>query len=111
MRKGVAWIGGMVAGIAFVMSCGTGINHTMTTVADMLGLDGFVGDGGKLGDAKAAPGSPTSCTPGEAFCEDNKLWFCTYSGADAYGGGDCAVSYPSATNPGVCTTTGCPGGG
>ena len=103
MKSQRSWVAGAVFGVVFVVSCGEGMQEV---VNDMLGVDGFVGDGGLIADATAAPGNPVTCAPGKAFCEGVTLWHCTYTGNDAVLPGDCAAQ-GTVTNPGVCTTVGC----
>ncbi len=72
------------------------------------GTNGSNGMNGTTPDGGVAP-STTSCSPTQAFCENNRVWYCTKSGADAFGGGDCAASAnSSANNPYSCATAGCP---
>jgi hypothetical protein len=62
------------------------------------GLNGVSPDGG----------TPSMCTPGNNFCDGNRIWTCTRSGLDAYGGYDCS-SNTSVSNPYICATTNCAG--
>ena len=78
----------------------------------MNGKDGTNGAAGEPGNTPdgGVPPTTTSCSPTQAFCEGSRLWFCTKSGADAYGGGDCTVIYGTAStarNPYICSATGC----
>ena len=110
MRSVVIGVAGVVCGIALVANCGPG--GGVYQVLDMMGLvDGASSkpSDGPIGNADATPGNPVSCTPAESFCDGNKVWTCTYSGKDAIGGVDCATQ-GSATNPGICSTSGCPSG-
>lgn len=68
------------------------------------------GETGPQGPAGAA--GQQICTPGQAFCEDGRLWTCTKLGTDAVGGFDCPTLYGvygSPTNPLSCQTSECSG--
>lgn len=76
------------------------------------GMPGTPGTNGTNGANGSNPdgglvGTTTSCTPAQSFCEGNRLWTCTKSGADATGGQDC-TGQSTANNPYICSTTNCP---
>jgi hypothetical protein len=58
-------------------------------------------------DSGTANDAGLLCAPNQPFCEGNTEWQCTRSGLDAWGGVDCTTN-GSATNPRICSTTGCP---
>jgi hypothetical protein len=77
-------------------------------------LSFLVGCGG-MNEPSTVPDSGTaavriSCTPGEAFCNDNWVWYCDLSGSDASSGTPCSrfggTGSLCLTNPHVNTEDG-----
>jgi hypothetical protein len=73
------------------------------------GVGGGTSDARLIADGSTTEPTPITCHPGENLCLNNHLWSCNLSGSDATHFQDCATG-GSVTNPGVCSTVGCPAG-
>jgi hypothetical protein len=73
------------------------------------GATGGNGSGGSGGSGGGIPPVAVTCNPGAQYCDANRLWSCTRSGADATLYQDCNTAFGgSANNPFTCATTHCP---
>src|SRR5258707_13341841 len=72
----------------------------------MNGGNGTNGMNGMTPDGGVAPVA-VNCAPATSFCDSNRVWTCTRSGADAVLTQDCATVVGTTNNPTTCATTNC----